>query len=326
MKNADMKVIAIILSIALLFTLFTTNAVSVASVVMLFIGGGATATDGVATDDGGATNNGGTTNNGGYVSNNGGNTATDNGGNTATNNGGNTATDNSGNGSAQQGTDAQQGGSAEGALAAGQETFDFYKKAVDDIKKNGNVKSHTRKEWQEVVSFDMGAASDVVKGIIQGFMKTEDQAEAKVSETKEDVMNRMCPCDADFANVASATTAVDGDNYVITIVMKDEETPTKGSNGVAAMATGILYLSDVEDTVKNDSTVSSIVKDLRDAKMVYHAYTIKAVMTKDGKFISIDHETTADLSATATVKVLVEIDVSGSGSMKFVSKWYDFVY
>ena len=35
MKNADMKVIAIILSIALFFTIVTSNAVSVASIVFL---------------------------------------------------------------------------------------------------------------------------------------------------------------------------------------------------------------------------------------------------------------------------------------------------
>ena len=35
MKNSDMKVIAIILSIALFFTIVTSNAVSIASVVFL---------------------------------------------------------------------------------------------------------------------------------------------------------------------------------------------------------------------------------------------------------------------------------------------------
>ena len=52
MKNSDMKVIAIILSIALFFTIVTSNAVSVVSVITLLKDGGTTvAADGTQTGD-----------------------------------------------------------------------------------------------------------------------------------------------------------------------------------------------------------------------------------------------------------------------------------
>ncbi len=162
--------------------------------------------------------------------------------------------------------------------------------------------------------------------VIQSFMKTEDQAEPKTSEKgSDDAKRRMAPCGADISNVKSATKKdLSNGNYQITIVMNDENTPRKGSKGVASMATGILYMEDVEDTVKNDGTVSAIVKSLDQAEIVYKSYTIVAEMTKDGKFVSIDHNTTGEIAAKVTVRILGS--VGGTGVMAFTSKWYDFKY
>ena len=59
MKSSDLKVVAIILSIALFFTIITSNAVSIASVVILAKGGTGTQTQTVTpgTDANTNTNN-----------------------------------------------------------------------------------------------------------------------------------------------------------------------------------------------------------------------------------------------------------------------------
>ncbi|MCI5948572.1 MAG: hypothetical protein MRZ22_06530, partial [Oscillospiraceae bacterium] len=95
MKSSDLKVVAIILAIALFFTIVTSNAVSIASVVLLAKGdNGSTIVDG---------NNGNNGNNGGNGGNNN-STPADNNGNNSTpadNNGGDSNTpadNNSGNG------------------------------------------------------------------------------------------------------------------------------------------------------------------------------------------------------------------------------------
>lgn len=371
MKNSDMKIIAIILSIALFVTVLTSNAVSVASIA--FLAKGETAQAGTNDNSGNAgSNNGGSsdvsadTNNGGdYSSDNGGsgdasvtpdasgsdngaadnnsassdngssNTATNNGGSTNTNTNTNTNTSSADNGSTQNkpssnGGTSNGGSSNNGGTAANAnnwdkaKVFNFYKAACDKITSTGAA-GHTRKEWQEITALDLGSASNLIKPIIQKFMKSEDEAEAKVSaKGSDDAKRRMAPCGADISYVKSATKQdLANGNYKITIVMNDETSPKKGSNGIAAMATGILYMEDVEDTVKNDSTVSTVVKSLDDAKIVYKAYTIVAEMTKDGKFVTIEHNTVGDISASAK---LVVGSMSGSGSLAFTSKWYDFKY
>ena len=339
MKSSDLKVVAIILAIALFFTIVTSNAVSIASVVLLAKGdNGSTIVDG---------NNGNNGNNGGNGGNNN-STPADNNGNNSTpadNNGGDSNTpadNNSGNGGSSNtpaDNNSGNGGSntpannnsGNGGTNSNEwdktKTFNFYKAACDKITSTGAA-GHTRKEWQEIKELNLGSSivTNLVKPIITKFMKTEDQASESVSDKgSDDAKRRMAPCGADISYVKSATKKdLSNGNYQITIVMNDENTPKKGSKGVAAMATGILYMEDVQETVKNDSTVSKVVKSLDKAEIIYQAYTIVAEMTKDGKFVSITHTTSGDISASVTVKLLGNI--SGDGTLNFTSKWYNFKY
>ena len=312
MKSSDLKVVAIILAIALFFTIVTSNAVSIASVVLLAKGdNGSTIVDG---------NNGNNGNNGGNGGNNN-STPADNNGNNSTpadNNGGDSNTpadNNSGNGG---GTNSNEWDKTK--------TFNFYKAACDKITSTGAA-GHTRKEWQEIKELNLGSSivTNLVKPIITSFMKTEDQASESVSDKgSDDAKRRMAPCGADISYVKSATKKdLSNGNYQITIVMNDENTPKKGSKGVAAMATGILYMEDVQETVKNDSTVSKVVKSLDKAEIIYQAYTIVAEMTKDGKFVSIEHHTDGAISASAKLSIG---SMNGTGTLAFYSKWYNFKY
>ena len=338
MKSSDLKVVAIILAIALFFTIVTSNAVSIASVVLLAKGdNGSTIVDG---------NNGNNGNNGGNGGNNN-STPADNNGNNSTpadNNGGDSNTpadnnsgnggssntpadNNSGNGggsNAPANNNSGNGGNANSNEWDKTKTFNFYKAACDKITSTGAA-GHTRKEWQEIAALNLGSASSMLKPIIQSFMKTEDQAKEAVSDKgSDDAKRRMAPCGADISYVKSATKKdLSNGNYQITIVMNDENTPKKGSKGIASMSTGILYMEDVEATVKNDSTVSKVVKSLDKAEIVYKAYTIVAEMTKDGKFVSIEHHTDGAISASAKLSIG---SMNETGTLAFYSKWYNFKY
>ena len=339
MKSSDLKVVAIILAIALFFTIVTSNAVSIASVVLLAKGdNGSTIVDG---------NNGNNGNNGGNGGNNN-STPADNNGNNSTpadNNGGDSNTpadNNSGNGGSSNtpadnnsgnggsntpaGNNSGNGGGTNSNEWDKTKTFNFYKAACDKITSTGAA-GHTRKEWQEIKELNLGSSivTNLVKPIITSFMKTEDQASESVSDKgSDDAKRRMAPCGADISYVKSATKKdLSNGNYQITIVMNDENTPKKGSKGVAAMATGILYMEDVQETVKNDSTVSKVVKSLDKAEIIYQAYTIVAEMTKDGKFVSIEHHTDGAISASAKLSIG---SMNGTGTLAFYSKWYNFKY
>ena len=336
MKSSDLKVVAIILAIALFFTIVTSNAVSIASVVLLAKGdNGSTIVDG---NNGNNGNNGGN-NNSTPADNNGNNStpADNNGGDSNTpadNNSGNggssntPADNNSGNGGSNTpaGNNSGNGGGTNSNEWDKTKTFNFYKAACDKITSTGAA-GHTRKEWQEIKELNLGSSivTNLVKPIITSFMKTEDQASESVSDKgSDDAKRRMAPCGADISYVKSATKKdLSNGNYQITIVMNDENTPKKGSKGVAAMATGILYMEDVQETVKNDSTVSKVVKSLDKAEIIYQAYTIVAEMTKDGKFVSIEHHTDGAISASAKLSIG---SMNGTGTLAFYSKWYNFKY
>ena len=358
MKASDLKVVAIILAIALFFTIVTSNAVSIASVVMLAkggVGGGSTAAQGdAAGDQQGTTPSGSTstTPSGSTSTTPSGSTSTTPSGSTSTTPSGSTSTTPSDSGTSSTptgGNDTPADKPADKPADSGNtdkpadqpadkpadqpaadewdtaKCFNFYKTACDNICNTGAA-GHTRKEWQDLKALNLGAASSLLEGVLKGFMTSEADAGESVSDKGDDkAKDRMAPCRSTLDYVQSATKEdLPNGNYKITIVMKDENTPAKGSAGIASMSTGILYMEDVQDTVVNDSTVSKIVKSLDKGEIIYKAYTITAEMTKDGKFVSIDHVTTGELSATATVKLIGQI--SGSGVLEFHSKWYNFVY
>lgn len=156
-------------------------------------------------------------------------------------------------------------------------------------------------------------------------MTPEAEASDAVSEKgSNEAKDRMPLSNCSAGAVASATAVKDGNNYIVTIVMKDQVNPAKtDTDGLRVMSKDILYMEDVEDTIKNDETVSSIVKSLERGEINYKAYTIKAVMTADGKFISIDHDCTADLVADIVVG---QGPVRGSGALGFHTRYTNFVY
>lgn len=336
MKNADMKVIAIILSIALLFTLFVSNGVSIASVVMLFTNNGTAATGDVGnTDD--ATNGGNTATNNGYVSNNGGNTVSNN---TATNNGAtntgtangatnNTATNNGGSGTAQQGTDANAGnaGAANADDPVIADPFGFYSKAANEIHTKGNA-GYKKIGWQAVegqltldkLQFLAGTLTD----LIAGFMTEKDAAEVKdCPKGSDDAKNRMPASNCDKKYIKSATATKEGDNYVIQIVLTEFVNPSYDDpDGLQLMSREFLDMKDVLNEVATNDTVKAIVKSV-DGTITYTDYTITATMTSDGKFIKIVHYGVGNIVADVQA---VAGSLKASGALSFNAEYYDFVY
>ena len=157
-------------------------------------------------------------------------------------------------------------------------------------------------------------------------MTAEADATVDTSEKgSEDAMNRMpaSNCTSDY--VQSATAVKDGDNYKVTIVMRTQQNPAKAdTDGLRVMSKDILYMEDVVDTIQNDDTVSSVVKELKVGTIDYVDYTITAVMTPDMKFVSIDHDCIADLNATIDAAAVGV--VHGSGQLGFHTRYTNFVY
>lgn len=346
MKNSDMKIIAIILSIALFFTIVTSNAVSIASVVFLAKGetvqNGSSNTPG-SSDASAPVDNGGSgattpVDNGGSnattpVDNGGSNATTpaDNGGSNASTpatNGGssNTSSGNSGSNAGNSGSNA--GGSTAAKGKIDKEALAMYQKASKDICQKA-VAGYTKKGWQAIegdLQLSKGQSiAGTLKNLIMNFMTQEADAEEKINaKGSDDAKNRMAPGDCSESYIESVTKTTKGNNYVITIIMKDQVNPSyDDADGLVKMSKEFLDIKDVQDTVKNDATVSKVVKSL-DGTITYKAYKITAEMTKDGKFVSITHYGLGDIKAHVNAALVGELDASGA--LSFNAKYYNFKY
>ncbi len=203
----------------------------------------------------------------------------------------------------------------------------FYKKGVDDIKA-GKV-GYTKKEWQNVDAVNVGGSTinNIVTSVLGNFMTTEDQASEQVNEKgSEDAMRRIAAWTlTDLSKVKSATCVADGSNYKITIIMQDEDTPKKEGSVLGQVTGALLYWEDIENTLRNDSTVNKVLTDFSDIHVIYKGYKIEAVMTPDGQFVSIDHTADVDI-IIGYAKLIVGKIENKSGHMWNYCKFYNFVY
>ena len=321
MKNSDMKVIAIILSIALFFTIITSNAVSVASVILL-------AKDGVSTqapagDQGGATQQGGTTS-----TTPGGSTSTTPSGSTSTTPSGSTSTTPSGSTSTDSNATNNDANAPADDNPIMKDPLAAYQKAAKDIHDNGTA-GYTKKGWQTVegdLQLDkLTFLSGPLTSLIKSFMTEESAAEEKINEKgSDDAKNRMPISNCAASDVASATAKkLDNGNYEVVIVMKDVVNPSySDTTGLVLMSKEFLDIKDVQNTVATDETVKKLVKSV-DGTITYKAYTITAEMTADGKFVSITHFCAADIVANVEA---VAGSLGASGALGFNAKYYDFRY
>ena len=344
MKNSDMKVIAIILSIALFFTIVTSNAVSIASVIML-VKDTNTVASGTANEGEQAGNNGGdvaTNDNGGSTDTGSTDTGSTDTGSTdtgATNSGstdtgatnsGSTDTGSTNSGSSNSGSSnsgssnsgaANNGGAAADTNAIMKDPFAAYSKAANDIHTKG-IAGYNKIGWQKPLKIEgLGFLDSVIVPILEGFMTTEEEAEVKQNpKGSDDAKNRMPASNCAKKYIKSATATKDGNNYVVKIVLVDFTNPGYADpDGLQKMSREFLDYKDVEKTVAEDATVSKIVKSL-DGKIVYKDYTITAVMTADGKFVSITHYGIGYIDAT------LNGSLNAKGELEFNAKYTDFKY
>ncbi len=344
MKNSEIKIISIILCIAVFFTILTSAAVPVATVIFfakdkLAVTDTAdtqntqdadTQSNGVSADvqndslsSGVFDTNTTDTNNQGASTNNGTsdtNTQNNTNNNSAVNNNANTNTD--------ANKPSSNGNAAQSTGAIDKEALAMFQKAAKEINDNA-VAGFTKKNWQTVAAplqlTQLPSLSERLSSMIESFMTSEADAEEKVSaKGSDDAKNRMPACNATEATIKSVTKKEDGSNIVITIVMKDSLNPgLEDKDGVTAMSDDLLYIKYVTDTIESNGLVNALVKELTKGDINYVAFTITATMTKDGKFVEIRHDGDGMIDAAAQT-ILGE--VSGTGGIGFHARFYDFKY
>ena len=315
MKNSDMKVIAIILSIALFITIITSNAVAVASVILLARDGGT-----VVEQQGGtqATTPGGTTSttpSGSTSTTPSGSTSTTPSGSTSTTPSGSTSTTPSG--STDKPADKPADAPADDNPIM-KDPLAAYQKAAKDIHENGSA-SYNKIGWQKPLKIEgLGLLDSIIVPILEGFMTTEDEAEVKENaKGSDDAKNRMpiSNCTAGAVKSATAEKLANG-NYKVVIVMNEEVNPSyAGTDGLAVMSREFLDYKDVEKEAANIAVVKSLEGEIK-----YVDYTITAEMTADGKFVSVTHY------GIGYIKANLNGSINANGELEFNAKYTDFKY
>ena len=203
----------------------------------------------------------------------------------------------------------------------------MYKKGVDDVK--AGAAGYTKKEWQNVDNVNIGgsAVNSAVTSVLGSFMTVEADATEQINaKGSEDADRRIAAWTlTDLSQVASATCVQDGSNYKLTIIMKDEDTPKKSGSVLGQVTGALLYWEDIEETLTNDPTVTKILTSFSGIHVLYKGYKIEAVMTPDGKLVSIDHTADVDI-IIGQAKILVFNIENKSGHMWNYCKFYNFTY
>ena len=208
MKNADMKVIAIILSIALFFTIVTSNVVSIASIAVLLTGGTGTAAAEETAKPGQSDKK---VDESGLVE-----------GEESMEEEEKLEVDEDGNIVVPEGQD--------GKNPIEVAPLQSYQIAIDKITKDGAA-GYDKKAWQSIegngldlaaesslVNSLLGALKGTLTDLIKGFMTAEADATTDTSaKGSPEAMDRMPLSNCTSEYVQSATATKEGDNYKVVI-------------------------------------------------------------------------------------------------------------
>lgn len=209
------------------------------------------------------------------------------------------------------------------------EIIDFYKAAANKVKDTGAA-GYTKKEWQTISEINIGASmiNSAVEGVVAGFMTTEDEAGEQVNAKDSDEAKNRFPgftlTDYSFIVSAECTTNAAG-NYVIKMVCKDEDTPRREGSTLGQVTQSLIYWEDLEKTLKEDETVTAILKEYSGVHVIYAGYQINAEITPDGQFVSLEHIGNVDIKI-GSAKILVATITDKSAHLINTCKYYNFQY
>ena len=339
MKSSDLKVVAIILAIALFFTIVTSNAVSIASVALLAKGG--TAEEGGSQQGGSA--QGGDTQTGGSQqggSSQGGSSQGDaqTGGSSqdGSTQGGDAQTGGSQGGSS-QGGDKQTGGSSQGGSQQGgsqsakksaAEVLKAYTVAMDKAK--SEKPGFTKLEYQtlpsganeRVVSEGanlVGTLLNLVDSL--GIMTTEDKAQPEQHNKGDDtkwfpVYQGQKGCYLTDANAIQdySYEELSNGNVKITIVLKAEQNPEPISDGLSVPPsnTGCMFSpiakKDIDNTI-NGGAVQAVIKNVNYSLNYHDCKAILEYNPKNNQIVKLEQYMNVAISGSGKILGLKQITI-----------------
>ncbi len=197
-----------------------------------------------------------------------------------------------------------------------------FKNACKDIAENGSA-GYTKYAWQQVTK-ELEANSsvpsfmlDTFKDVINNILTTEADSVDSILEKGSDEAKAGMPvveCTEDA--ISSVTSEKVGENYIVTIVMKEQLNPTKTDvDGINAVSDTYIAFEHFDACATEAGAGADELK--------YNSYTITAEMTADGKLVSVTHYGEADYKMNAS---MVTGDTKFTGSFAVNTTYTDFIY
>ena len=340
MKSSDLKVVAIILAIALFFTIVTSNAVSIASVVLLAKGG--TAQTGGSQQGGstqGGSTQGGDTQTGGSQQG-GSSQGVSQQGDAQTGDFSRAVSDQGGDaqtGGSSQGGDKQTGGSSQGGSQQGgsqsakksaAEVLKAYTVVMDKAK--SEKPGFTKLEYQTLPSGPnervvseganlVGTLLNLVDSL--GIMTTEDKAQPEVHAKGDDtkwfpVYQGQKGCYLTDANAIQdySYEELSNGNVKITIVLKAEQNPEPISNGMSVPPsnTGCMFSpiakKDIDNTI-NGGAVQAVVKNVNYSLNYHDCKAILEYNPKNNQIVKLEQYMNVAISGGGKIFGLKQITI-----------------
>ncbi len=209
------------------------------------------------------------------------------------------------------------------------EIIAFYADAVNRVEHREEA-GFTMKEWQHIDNINSGneKVDKLIMTGLKAFMTVEEDAE-EITFSKGDVdIIEEFPdwylTDNDMVKDA-VINVNDNGNYLITIKMIEEDTPTADSM-LEKVTETVLIWEKIENLLQNNSTVKAILTDYEDVHVYYRDFTINAEITPDGKIVYLEH--IADIEASIGKAEIAHIfDMENkTGHMIHTCKYYNFAY
>ncbi|OQA49350.1 MAG: hypothetical protein BWY46_00792 [Firmicutes bacterium ADurb.Bin300] len=222
-------------------------------------------------------------------------------------------------------TTKASGGSGNTTAPSGKSTgeiLNIYKTAINKVKLNAAA-GYSKKEWQELPELAIGN-NETVNNFVQEkaaeYMTTADEVNPEISaKGSEDAKRRFPGCTlTDLSKIQKATCEDKGSYYKITIVMQDDNTPSKEKNILGQITNSVLYKEEIVEEVDSFKVVK-----IKSMTILYNDFTITCEITKDGKFRSMKHFATVDIAVSATIFF---IPMNGTGKLLNHCEYYDFKY
>lgn len=206
-----------------------------------------------------------------------------------------------------------------------EEIVSFYKNAVNKVRYYGAA-GFVKKEWQTLGDLQLtgiGATDTAIQKVAESFFTKEADAVAETyTKGSEAAGNAMAGWKlTDLSKVKSAKLARQGGNYSITIVMADEDTPHRGGGGHLEQVGCVPMWEDINAELQK----IDLLKQYEDVHILYRNYTISAVISPDGRILSLKHHCDIDVSV-GSAKILIVTLTNKSFHMENTVVFSDFKY